>query len=214
MIPQLVTISHWKVLTLLKNVSVWVGPLVTGLICCEDEYAVLWYDHEEVVMHICVVMWKVFLFWFVLQLNMDIQQYFINFVAVASHPICPPLNRKTSNPGSVSHFLWPARGKVMVWVWGGNKIQSRITCTLSIHVLPLPSLPFVPFLSPLLQHRLCLPCHFAYGLSFISHTCQNPHTHIPSVIFHASSVPLPVILTHPMPAVFVLFSAQNTSHTS
>lgn len=161
-------------------------------------------------MHTCVVMWKVVLFWFVLQLNMDVQQYFINSVAVASHPVCPPLNRKTSNSGSDCRFLWPAGGKVIVWVWGGNKMQSRITCTLSIHVSCLPSLPFVPFLSPLLQDHLC---HFASGLSFTSHTCQNPHTHTPSVIFHASSVHLSVTLTLPMPAVFVLFSAQNTSHT-
>lgn len=90
--------------------------LVTGFVCCEDEYAVFWHAHEEVVMHTCVVVWKVFLFWFVLLLDIHIQPYFINSVAVASHPVCPHLSRKTLNSGSGSHFLWPASRKVMVWV--------------------------------------------------------------------------------------------------
>lgn len=90
--------------------------LVKGFVRCEDEYAVFWHAHEEVVTHTCVVMWKVFLFWFVLLLDIHIQPYFTNSVAVAFHPVCPHLSRKTLNSGSGSHFLWPASRKVMVWV--------------------------------------------------------------------------------------------------
>lgn len=41
----------------------------------------------------CTCVWlcaKYFsLFWIALQLNVDVQQYFISSVAVASHPVCP-----------------------------------------------------------------------------------------------------------------------------
>lgn len=187
--------------------------LVTGFVCCEDEYSVFWHAHEEVVLHTCVVMWKVFLFWFVLLLDIHIQPYFINSVAVASHPVCPHLNRKLWTQGLVLIFCGQ---QVEKW-WSG--CEEEIRCKAE-----LPALcPFLSYLFPVLLLSLyCLLfCRtvsvnhvtLLVAFLFISHTCQNPHAHIPSVIFHASSVPLPVTLTLPMPAVFVLFSAQNISHT-
>lgn len=50
--------------------------------------------------------------------NVDVQLYFINSVAIASHP---PSNRKTSNSWSGSHFLCPVRERC----WSGLEEEVR-----------------------------------------------------------------------------------------
>lgn len=129
----------------------------------------------------CVVMWKVLIFWFFLRLNVDVQQYFINSVAVASHPVCPPLNRKTLNSGSGSN-LWSASGKVMVWV----EEEIRCKAELPAHC------PFMSYLLPLFLFSLfCLlfcnanSVNLACGLSL-----HVPH--LPEPTYHPSSSMLPL----------------------
>lgn len=67
---------------------------------------------------------------------MDVQQLFINSIAVASHPVCPPSNRKTYNSWSSSHFLQPASEKC----WSG--CEEEIRCKPK---LPAPC-PFMSYL--------------------------------------------------------------------